>query len=471
MKRLLLAVLSLVAAGPWLSGALAPAHSSPAGGVGLTINGAPCAITSWSGGDLRGTVVTEPLGPDQIGHKHIGELAYDPIVVEAGLPLPPPLVQLLAGLCSHHATPSTLVLTRYDFNHAPVGSSLQANNTLLSTVMFPALDAASREPLRLTFVFYPESVQEVAAPAAAASSPGSGPATFASAFSVQIDGLETSAVSRIEPFALGATLAVDETGIFRENTSHPSKFEVPNLVLTLAANHANGWVPWRDDFLLAGNNGQAREKSGRLILGSGSQALSLHLSQVGLVAFAPTALAEGEAVPKFRAEIYLEAVSLDASAPASSTASSSPAPASGPAATPLREQASPLTPAAVATPRAALAAGNPEDKGAHDLADFPRPPDSVRKSYVSIKNSGTDMEIAAYVSTQSIRQLDAFYTQFAKSHAWEETTRMEGENDADRSPQILIMARKGEEMATLAITRGEEGKSEVQIQLIHHAGN
>ena len=55
--------------------------------------------------------------------------------------------------------------------------------------------------------------------------------------------------------------APDQLGTVRETTTLPGKLGWGFLTVTFSAADAPGWMAWRDDFLIKGNNTDAAEKS------------------------------------------------------------------------------------------------------------------------------------------------------------------------------------------------------------------
>src|SRR5262249_38882993 len=50
----------------------------------------------------------------------------------------------------------------------------------------------------------------------------------------------------------------------RDYQREPSSLEIPNLVITLPETRADQVYAWQDDFLIKGNNGDDKEKSGSI---------------------------------------------------------------------------------------------------------------------------------------------------------------------------------------------------------------
>ena len=94
----------------------------------------------------------------------------------------------------------------------------------------------------------------------------SGKRWHVSDFRLEIDGLDCTNVRRIDSFAVRSAPTADDTGDHREPQKQPGVLDFPDLSITIARTSARSWLDWHDDFVVKGNNGQAREKSGSLVL-------------------------------------------------------------------------------------------------------------------------------------------------------------------------------------------------------------
>jgi hypothetical protein len=71
--------------------------------------------------------------------------------------------------------------------------------------------------------------------------------------------------------------------------------DFPDLSISLAQSSARSWVDWHDDFVVKGNNGDAREKTGSLVLLSPKRKRELariNLFNLGVYRVAPGRVGE-----------------------------------------------------------------------------------------------------------------------------------------------------------------------------------
>lgn len=75
-------------------------------------------------------------------------------------------------------------------------------------------------------------------------------------------------------FAQGAV------GEMRDYEQEPAHLEFPNLTITLAESHAESGYGWHDNFVIKGNNGADKERTGLVTLSSPN--LKLELARIDL---------------------------------------------------------------------------------------------------------------------------------------------------------------------------------------------
>ena len=136
-------------------------------------------------------------------------------------------------------------------------------------------------------------------------------AMLASNFKLTLPGLETvtSKVSKIEALAIKQKLTVSAIGEKRDVTKEAGTLEVPNLIFSVAESFAAPLYDWHEDFVIKGNNGDDKEKSGKLeFLSPTKETLfTLSFSGLGIYKLAPSAQTAGvEAVRRLTASMYCE---------------------------------------------------------------------------------------------------------------------------------------------------------------------
>lgn len=308
-----------LATGAWKShaaGAAAADRSYAAGYFVLELEGvAAGALRSVEGGAIRAEVVEEAGSATYFRKKHVGGVAFDPFEIQAGLDAAKPLREWIQASLRGEYMRKSGAIRAADFRRQE-RSVREFTDALVTAIGFPALDASSKEPGSLTVAFAPDLTRR---------KPGSGqqlafPASpkqqlwLPSSFRLELPGLPTQRVTKIDAFSVELRTADDAAGELRDHELEPGKLEFPNLTVTFAAADAPPWEAWHDDFVIAGNNDESKEKSGALVFLSPnrqSELARLDLRGVGIVSVERLAAESArDAVERTRAELYCERFEL-----------------------------------------------------------------------------------------------------------------------------------------------------------------
>jgi hypothetical protein len=407
-----------------------------AGSQSLSINGVECPeVTSWSGGDVSGTVV-ETASASGVTKKHIGLVGFEPIVAKAVPPLSAALSACLADLCANRSALVTLELSGSD------PKPLQATNAQLIEAHFAALDGSSKDTYEITFVFRAESVRPLASAAQPQSRTAKSSRALAANFHFALGNLDTNRVAGIGPFTITRATPANSLGLTRDPAlqTGPTKFSDLEVVTSDAG--AANWAAWRDDFLLNGNRTDEKELDGSLtLLGPDMKTplLSLQISHAGITRFAhnPTS---NEGIVRSTATLYCEQITLVTSA-----TTPTPAPTTNP-------------PPATAAPAATKDTTNPNDAGLRDPAGFPRPAGLTRTTYSKSDSDARLSESAGYSAEQDVDVLLEAYLKVIAADGWKKDSL----NESGSSPSdhmILSYWRKDKSQADLRLYAAKKGST------------
>ena len=296
--------------------ALAAGRSFAAGKFALELDGAFQGIVlSTDGGDAYADVIDEQPGGDGVIHKHIGQPKYEDIRIALDLSMESATYDWIKHCMDHSPERKNGAIIAADFNFKEL-SRLNFFDALITEIGWPALDAASKEPGRLSLEFSPDVTRR---------KPGSGAAIAASVkvqkkwlpanFRLKIDGLEAACtkVNKIE------ALVVKQILVNSDGVRAPGRLEYPNLVVTLAESAADPFFDWAESFIIKGVNGQKDEKRGSidfLALDLKTVLATLTFSNLGIFRCAPEKAEAGvDAIRRVKAEMYCESMSFSMPAP------------------------------------------------------------------------------------------------------------------------------------------------------------
>jgi hypothetical protein len=250
-------------------------------------------------------------------HKHVAGVKYEDIGLTFGTGMSRAFYTWMKDtLDKKFARRSgALVTMSYDYKEA---ARLNYSNAFISEIGFPALDAASKDGVQFTLSLSPERTSRAAAsnaPVAQHESVALQKKWLASNFRFELNGVDATKVSRIDPIIIKLKTGDSPAGDARDYAHDPPHLEISDLAVTIADSGAQDWYKWLEDFVVKGNNGDAQEKTGTISYLSPdlrTTLFKLTLRHVGIVKIDPESVEAGsEAVRRVKAELYVEDVGLD----------------------------------------------------------------------------------------------------------------------------------------------------------------
>jgi len=270
-------------------------------------------LKSIDGGGVTAEVVREAPGPDHLIRKHLGNVKYEDLVIEADLSLDENFYAWIADSWKGKYQRKDVSVYTLDANNN-VKRLDEYYNALITEVTIPAMDAASKEAARMTVKISPEYTRHKKGSGKMGKLPGIGKQKLwtTSNFRLNIGDLDCSRVSRVEPLVVKQSLSRDEVGGQRDYQLEPTSLEFPNLMITLAETSSQTWVDWHEDFVIKGKNGADQEKNGSLVFLAADQKTELaQLSffNLGIFKLTPDKVeAGGEKIRRLKAEMYCEEI-------------------------------------------------------------------------------------------------------------------------------------------------------------------
>jgi hypothetical protein len=296
-----LRVYAALAIGAFAVSPLASAELPRGDDTVIGVEGAICGpLKSVDGGSVSAEVINEPSGPDYFVKKHIGQPKYEEFTVQFGFGLGRQLYQWIQSSWSASYTRKEITLIQGD-------QVRTASNCLITETTIPALDTRLQTPGAISVKFAAEEIraagggEKLKATQDVVSRPW-----LVSGFRLELAGIATTSVLRIESFTVKQTAITDDIGDARDYAREPGKLEFPNLVITVPESASKTWTDWHREFVIVGNNDEINEKSGAIrLLGPDRRELAqIQLSNVGIYKVVPARAADGTKVVV--AELYVE---------------------------------------------------------------------------------------------------------------------------------------------------------------------
>jgi hypothetical protein len=289
----------------------------PAGRSALELDGVHAGfLASSSGGDAVGEVVSEKLAADGVIRKHVAAVRYTDIVLQCGPGMSRTFFDWLALTTSRKHQPRDGAVLGSDLD-GKERSRLAFTQALVTSIAFPALDAASKDAAKLTVSLAPEQTHRTA---------GSGAPIKADAGAVQkkwlpanfrlaIDGLECKKVTSVAPITITTALGEHAVGELRDDRGEPAHLDVSDLVVTLPETAAETWNAWFESFVIKGAD---QEKAGMLeCLAPDLQTVLFTLTFAGLGIYRlqrPGQPSGADSIARVTASLYCEQIRFAAGA-------------------------------------------------------------------------------------------------------------------------------------------------------------
>ena len=278
----------------------------------LELDGAQVgALKSVDGGELVAEVVVESAGQEPFAKKHLGGVRYEELVLGLELAAVGGVHTWIAESWKGEAKPRDGAIVETDARLAP-RARREFRHALITETTIPTLDAASKAPGQLTVKLAPEEITRKKAGGAAGQKVGAKQKQWlASNFRLELDGVETKTVSKIDAVTVKQTVVADDVGDVRISRREPGKLEFPDLRVTFGQASLQSWSDWFDDFVVKGENGDDKEKSGAIVFLDATLKQELgrvELKNVGI--FALRRQPSTEQVARVTAELYVESMEL-----------------------------------------------------------------------------------------------------------------------------------------------------------------
>jgi phage tail-like protein len=286
-----------------------------AGKYGIELDGINAGwVSSVEGGQATSDVVSEKVGPDHIVHKHIAGVKYEDISVSCGTGMSKGFYDWIKASFDHNYQRKDGAIITADYNYTEY-TRLTFFKALITEIGFPALDAASKDPAKMTVKFSPEYTRMQAQKGNSISGAFKNDQAIQkrwlpSNFKLQIDKLDCTRVNKIEAITIKQKVVDNPTGELRDYEREPAHLEIPNLVVTLSESHSKEFYDWHEDFVIRGNNGDNMERGGSLTYLAPdlkTELFTITFEHLGIFKLTPEKVEAGsENIRRVKAEMYCE---------------------------------------------------------------------------------------------------------------------------------------------------------------------
>jgi len=265
-------------------------------------------LRSADGGSPIGTVVSEKLDASPIAKKHLGGIAYSPLVMQCGPGVGSALFDWINASWRGQAQPKDGSIVTADVNLTAM-SQRDFVRALIAETTIPALDGSSKDAVYLTVTLTPQFTRDSKPSGRVTGDVAKQKLWTAANFRIRIDGLDCTRVVRVD--ALTVRQKIGDAGDARADRQ-AGQLEFPNLNITMSMVGSDTWLAWFDDFVLKGNNDQSKEKNGSIALLSPDmkdELLRIDLFNLGIFAIQRTDTAS-DRLARLTAQLYCERMEL-----------------------------------------------------------------------------------------------------------------------------------------------------------------
>ncbi len=280
----------------------------------LSIAGTPAAtVARYSGGEPYAEVVNEPGGLLPYAKKHIGELHFADLAAEVAMDADAALFDWIRDAWFGNPFRDNVALERIDPSSSL--ASVEIAHAAIREVTLPALDQIARERRSMSLKLVPNGIRRTGSVSRGVRHDERD--FLSHNFSVDIGGIDCSGVLAVDSFTVKTSLP--EPGSRRRPT-----LIFPDIHLYVDADKADSFRDWFEDFVIAGNNEDDREREATIEYQDpmlGDPLAVLHLLHVGIyrVADEPPPVTGPRRV---RVDLYCERMELASSGTAPATTGS-----------------------------------------------------------------------------------------------------------------------------------------------------
>lgn len=244
-------------------------RSSTAGKFGMELDGQFAGwVESVAGGHAVADTVIEKVGSGQIQRKHIAGVKYEDVTINCGTGMSKSFYDWIkASFDNKQPVPKNGAIITADYNNK-AHSRMEFFNGVVTEIGFPACDAGSKDPAKMTIKFAPESTRTtVANPGVSYDGGYKNNQTLQkkwlpSNFRLKIDGLDCTQVRKIEAVTAKFASGGNQVGAARLQSSMAPPAPSSNLVITVP--ESRQLSQWYEDFVVRGDNRLEKQRNGML---------------------------------------------------------------------------------------------------------------------------------------------------------------------------------------------------------------
>jgi phage tail-like protein len=275
-------------------------------------------VQSVDGVGIKGDLLTQAIGADNVVVKSIGGVTVEPLTFQVGAALSSTFYDWVEASWTHNYSRKDGSLVLCDFDMKP-RHEIEFTQALVVETTVPALDANQKSPAMLTIKLQPESIKHITKPPRnqpRGANPSGQKQFQCQNFRFKLDHVDTGNVSKVEAFTIKQTVKPLTTGRSRWPQYEPMKLEYPNVTITTSLEGSTELFDWHKRFVIDGDAQVEDEQTGVMSLLTPDLKTSLLDVSFEGVGITSIAIEKSEAsartqVKRVHAELYVSTMKLD----------------------------------------------------------------------------------------------------------------------------------------------------------------
>ncbi|MEJ7602612.1 MAG: phage tail protein [Kofleriaceae bacterium] len=277
-------------------------------------------LKSVDGGATKGSLVDEPIGPDNQRIKHMSTIDVEPFSIDFGIAGAKDILKWIQNSWRKNFARRTGQITHANFDLKATFRS-EFYDALITETTFPALDGSAKEAAYMKIKVLAERTVESLLPATQSveGTLGSKQKMWTpSSFRFNIDGIDDARfANKIESFTIKQGVKKFYTGQGRHAQIEPTKVDFPNITGTIAMQYADKFLQWHRDYVQNGQRDTKAQKTGSIeFLGPDKKQIlfAINLYEMGLISAAVgQSTANSDQIKRVKFELYVGRMDLDGS--------------------------------------------------------------------------------------------------------------------------------------------------------------
>jgi hypothetical protein len=275
-------------------------------------------LKSVDGGHAIANAMDEPVGTHNQRIKSISTLDIEPFSIDFGISGAKDVLRWIHASWKKNYTRRSGMITHANFDLQRTYEH-EFFEAMLTEATFPALDGAAKDTAYLKVKLQPEWVIERKVAPGSKISPLGGlkqKLWTANSFRFTVDGMKGFEYSnKIESFTIKQGFKKMHTGEERYPHLEPTKLEFPHIVGTMALEHADDLLKWRDDYHKLGQNENSSQHTACLefLAPDKKEVLfAINMAEVGIFKVAlQQSQANQDSIKRVKYELFVGRMELD----------------------------------------------------------------------------------------------------------------------------------------------------------------